>query len=323
MPFDIAWPFGQSGPLAAFTDYYNDRDLYLVDLSSGILSTVAKASEREVMDVAMSGGSIVWVDGRYDGYKDLVPCGNQGGIDWRVRLTAVTTGRTVEVASGQQKDVAGYCAADSPRVAIDGNLVAYAAEHPTASQPHGWQVAVVDVDTDALVRSIQTDYGIFGLQIDRGDVAYIEGSYAPGGDFDPTHTWLMLSRATDAKPLKISKNSDDVSFADGRLAWSTCDQVSCSTMTTLSASVAPEVVGGSSWPTPVATADTVLFAVSRHPQIWSSQSNEAIPVSVMEDPGIVRANDGWLVWTNQRLVNDKTVFSINGLPLSDVPIPGS
>jgi hypothetical protein len=312
------WNFAQSGPLATFTGFSDTKTLYLADLSTGSASVLATASNREVLGTSFSGDEVVWVDGESDGYRNFIPCGNQGGVDWKIRLTNVVTDETRTIASGRNT-LRDFCAASAPRVAIDSNLVAFATEDPRGDRPKGWKIVVMNVDDGSTVRLIETDHEVFDLALDHGDVAYVEGTYPKGGDFWPDKTWLVLNSANDAVSVTVDENIEEFSFREGRIAWyRNGNNEPGHLMTAIVADTTPIDLGPAVWTAPLTTGPRVYYRTEAGMAQWDASTGHVLLITGMSRPDAVLVNDGWMVWVGRDTTSDLMTPFVSGFPLSAI-----
>jgi len=320
------WAFSQSGPLVTLSDFdsWDQRDLYLADLADQSINAIATPEMHDVFSAAISGTQIVWVDAKYDGYEDDIPCGAQGGVTWKIKLTDALSGTTREIASGRNDDVE-VCTADAPVVAINRALFAYAAPHPGAGHPRSWQITVANVSDGSVVRTIDTDRTVFDLAIDGGDVAYVDGAYKKGGDFWPDLTWLRLDRGNGSGTIALDENVEGISFVNGRLAWQSYRDGEPSQAITATVDDLSPVVVGTDWWWPVTSGDAVFFAgtvfdSTIRPAVWDSATGQLTRLDGLDGASHVSAEDGWFVWIGAEHLNDVETPFVRGAPIDALTV---
>ena len=309
----------QDGPHVAFID---DSGVELADLRDESRTLIAKQMSSDIpWRIDMSGNNVVWLSGYFEGSTDP-HC--YGPLHWRINVFDIATGATQVIAAGVSKRMSG-CSVWPPPVAIDGDLVAYAVEDPSASEPEASTVIVRSITTDEVVRTIESSDVVEDVDIDVGDVAFVAGSYTP----DAQNYWyvladrqLMLSTVSNPTPVLVARDLDDVSFSNGRLAWlqtpiSPADHV----MTTTVADLDLLEVGERAapfWRDPVSSGRFVSFVANDLLWVWDDKTGAAHPMQAPAYPKLVSTNGGWLVWQGVAL-KDSDPAVLQGLPIDDVP----
>ena len=308
----------QDGPHVAFVD---GSGVELADLSDQSITLIAKqASSNVPWRIDMSGDNVVWLSGQFESPADP-HC--YGPLHWRINVFNIATGATQVIAAGVSKRMSG-CSVWPPPVAVDGNLVAYAVEDPSASKPEASTVIVRSITAGEVVRTIESSDVVEDVDIDAGDVAFVAGSYTP----DALNYWyvladrqLMLSTVSNPTPVLVARDLNDVSFSNGRLAWLEtpiypADRVMTTTVADLDLMEVGERVAPF-WRDPVSSGRFVSFVANDLLWVWDDTTGAARPMQAPAYPKLVSTNGGWLVWQGDAL-KDSDPAVLQGLPLDDI-----
>ena len=308
----------QDGPHVAFID---GSGVELADLRNESKTLIAKQTDSDIpWRIDMSGDNVVWLSGQFESPADP-HC--DGPFHWRINVFDITTGATQVIAAGVSKRMSG-CTAWPPPVAVDGDLVAYAVEDPSASVPEASTVEVRAISSGALVRTIESSDVVEDVDIDAGDVAFVAGSYTPdalGYLHVLADRQLMLSTVSNPTSVLVARDLDDVSFSNGRLAWlQTPIYPADRVMTTTVADLDLLEVGERAapfWQDPMTSGRFVSFVANDLLWVWDDKTGAAHPMQAPAYPQLVSTNGGWLVWQGDAL-KDTDPAVLQGLPIDDV-----
>jgi hypothetical protein len=323
-----------AGPLVVLDAIGSESDelgvsIVQVDVQRGTWSVLAKAAPGyHPWTPVVSDDWVVWVEWRYKNSWF------SGSASWRIVARNQTTGATTVVASGVSTRLAGG-AADEPPIALEGNLLAYATEAPTAAHPWGWRVHLLDLGSRKEVGAFITDEQIYGFGLSHGMVAYSEGLVDPNLGF-VYKTRLMLATGTPWTSREIARDAFELSFKDGRLAW-VADPFSSQHQSGLERTARVWTAVAPSWtPNPVIAgeppatdreqwpaADSALVTFDRSDildssggigtlWLWDADSSSATKLSGTEGAIISSLSEGWVTWAGG--LGD--AVTVSGLPIA-------
>jgi hypothetical protein len=314
--------FAQLGPRVVSV---TDSGIALIDLEQEMTTALYSMRRREqILALDMSGDTVVWATGKYDGYSPgRAPCDVDGGLNWRIFAHTISTGLQREIVAGRNAIEIG-CAAWAPVIATDGELLAYAEE---SSEPLEWQIVVRSIVSGDVVRTIDAGRLVAHLELDDGDVAYTTG--VPS---DPSNPYweleqlrLMLSTRAEPEPVRVEQGFWSFSFAGGRMTWRAASGDSSGTAWTATvddrtAVRIPTDAGRACSPrTSGALVSCVTMTdTSTTGNIWDARTG----VTYQLEPGIwmdgLYTNGGRLVWYGDRYEPGNEAWLVQGIPLSEV-----
>jgi hypothetical protein len=276
------------GPLVVLDEIGSAGDalgssVALVDLSQRSWRPLAQATPGyHPWTPVIRGDTVAWVEWKYASPSF------SGACSWRVVGMSLSSGKSRTIATGTSARLQG-AGGPPPPLALDGTQLAYAVQDTSTGRPFGWQIRVLDIATGHIQRTIETASEIYGLGLSNGAVAYSEGLVDEARGF-VYKTKLMLSTPEQPAPHQLAPDAFELSFRDGRLAW-TEDPTSSQEQGGRPAAPRVWTAAGPDWH-PVAVADEPSDSAVQ--QEWPAASKLGVSFTAM-DPTNPNP-DGLVLW---------------------------
>ena len=288
------------------------QQVFIVDLDAGEWRPLNELRRDVItLDPRISGDDVVWTADR-----DI---GRTGKVAWEIVHHDLSTGVTEVIDQGTNTRLEDG-SANTPALDLDDGLVAYAIESPTPDRPWGWTIVIRRLADGAVERRIDTQYSLWDITLDDGNVMYTEGPIEE--DVAAGDAGVKLSTIEHPSPVPVAGSGWDLALDGQRLVWSRVpDTGAYDTMMVLTATVddmTPIVLSGArqdDFSGRFATAGDGLVAWNESREFWDelatwdSSSDRAVRVVGYDNYELgtdfrtttnflASAQGGWLTWTN-------------------------
>lgn len=318
----------------------NGRSVWLLDFLTGTTKRLLPAPRLwRAWDPVISDGQVAWTEwhNEQDTGKVLMGPTNLGPLDWKIWLYDTAAGTTRLVATGVQTTAVGVNGPSWPKLALDGDRIAYAIEdHSRAGDV--WQVVVENIQGEA-VRTVQTQRHVYDLGLSGDTIAYSEGTVNPN-DGHMGDTQLVLANGTDA-PRVLGTSVYAIALRDGRLAYGEDHQDVASGLaqgtqvwTAATPDWVPEAIGPFPYPGvealqewPASGNGFVSWGSVRNGDVraemgdqlcvWSPVARAAYQVEGEMGAVLSAIGGGWIAWTNRR----DSSLDVRAMPVDQLPMP--
>lgn len=225
--------------------------LRMHDLLAGTTRTLgAITGTHTVYALTASVDHITWVEAWRDNpsppTQDVPGCLDTGKpLRWQIVALTLSTGQRTTIESGTNRRMAypGECAdVDAPRVATDGDRIAFTVEAGDATHPFGNRLVVRSFAPGAELRSITTEGMVEDLQLSGEALAYRENTNATSGSLAQGAGRLVVVWSDATAPEVVYDHVGSLALGGQRIAWVRGDSTVDSIWTSIRGATEPTEV---------------------------------------------------------------------------------